>query len=73
MKVKVIKSFIDKNTRNLHKVGETITVSNERFEELTSTSRGIFVEEIVDKVEEKPNKEKQPKEPKESKKSKSKK
>lgn len=59
MKVKVIKSYIDKRTRTLHKVGEVLTITKERFEELTSTSRGIFVEEIIVKEE-------KPKVPKES-------
>lgn len=46
MKVRVIKTFRDKNTRKIHKAEDEITVSKERFEEINSTSFGILVEEI---------------------------
>ncbi len=46
MKVKVVKQFIDKHTKNLHKVNKTLTISKERFEEINSTAHGVFVEEI---------------------------
>lgn len=49
MKVKVIKQFIDKNTRNLHKINETLNITKERCEEMNSTAHGIFVEEIKEK------------------------
>ncbi len=61
MKVKVIRQYVDKYTRNLHKVGEVLTMSKERYEEINSTSRGIFVEEIVEEI-------KQPKKTKSTKK-----
>lgn len=46
MRVKVVKSFRDKNTRALHKVGTTFKVSKERYEEINSAAHGPFVEEI---------------------------
>lgn len=46
MKVKVIKIYRDKHSRTLHKPGEELTISKERYEEINSTARGIFVEEI---------------------------
>jgi K+/H+ antiporter YhaU regulatory subunit KhtT len=49
MKVRVIKSFKDKETKALHKTGEEITVSKERFEEINSAAPGPFVEEIKEK------------------------
>lgn len=48
MKVKVIKDFVDKHTKDLHKVNDILTVSKERFEEINSTSHGAFVEAISD-------------------------
>ena len=45
MKVKVIRSFTDKNTLKSVEEGAIIEVTKERFGELTSTARGIFVEE----------------------------
>lgn len=46
MKVKVIKQYIDKYTKTLHKTGETLEITKERFEEINSTSHGVFVKEI---------------------------
>ena len=46
MKVKVIKIYRDKYDRSLHNPGEELTMSKERFEEINSTARGIFAEEI---------------------------
>lgn len=46
MKVKVTKIYRDKYDRTLHIPGEEITMSKERFEEINSTARGIFVAEI---------------------------
>ena len=43
MKAKVLKKFRDKNTGKIHKVGEIITVSKERFEEILKV--GKLVEE----------------------------
>lgn len=55
MKVKVLKKFRDKYTKNLHKAGQEIEITNERVEEINSTSYGVFVKEIK---EEKPVKKK---------------
>lgn len=46
MRVKVIKQFRDKYTKTVHKLGETLTVTKERFEEISSAAPGPFVEEI---------------------------
>lgn len=52
MKVKVLKTYKDKHTKNLHKINEIIEMTAERFEEINSTSQGVFVEEIKEaKVE----------------------
>lgn len=44
MKVKVIKKFLDKHTKKVHKVGEVLTISKERFEEILTV--GKLVEEV---------------------------
>lgn len=49
MKVKVVKIYLDKYTRNLHRPNEIQEISKERFLELTEGPRGIFVEEIKEK------------------------
>lgn len=49
MRARVIKSFRDRNKKTLHKKGDTITVSKERFEELSSAARGPFVEDASKK------------------------
>ena len=46
MKVKVLKAYKDKHDKSLHKPGEELTISKGRYEEINSTARGIFVEEI---------------------------
>lgn len=48
MKAKVIQQYKDKKTKVSHKIGEEINVSNERFEEINSTSHGTFLEEILE-------------------------
>jgi len=50
MKVKVIRSFIDKNTLASIELGCKLEISKERFLELTEGPRGIFVEEIKKEV-----------------------
>lgn len=44
MKVKVVGKFVDKHTKKVHKVGEVLTISKERFEEILTV--GKLVEEI---------------------------
>lgn len=46
MKVKVIKRYRDKHTNLLHEINEELEFTDKRFEEINSTSYGIFVEEI---------------------------
>lgn len=47
MKVKVLKTFTDKNNRNIiYKKATNIEVTKERFEEINSTKNGILVEEV---------------------------
>lgn len=49
MKVKVVRQFIDKHTKDLHKVNKTLSISKERCEEINSTAHGVFVKEIEKK------------------------
>lgn len=49
MRVKVIKMFVDKETKTLHKIGEEIEVTKKRYQEINGTSFGILVEEITEK------------------------
>jgi len=50
MRAKVITKFQDKNTKALHEVGDTIEITDERFEEINSASYRVFVE-AVDEVD----------------------
>jgi len=57
MKVKVIKDFRDKYTKKLHKTGEELEITKERYEEINSTAHGILVEKVEgNKVQKKPKK-----------------
>ena len=47
MKVKVLLDYVDKYTYVWHKVGETVEVSEERFEEINKQRQ--FVQEIKEK------------------------
>lgn len=47
MKAVVLKKFRDKYTKKIYKVGDVITISKERFEEI------LTVGNLVEKVEEK--------------------
>ncbi len=49
MKVKVIKEFVDKHTRKLHKVNDTFECDKNRFNEIKSA--GNYVEEVTAKAE----------------------
>ena len=46
MKVKVLKKFRDKYTKELYTKGQIIDVTNERYEEINSTAHGVLVEKI---------------------------
>lgn len=45
MKVKVVKKFIDKNTKELHEVGSSFSCDENRFKELQG-----YVEEVKESV-----------------------
>lgn len=47
MKVKVVKAFIDKNTKKLNEVGSIIDVTKERFEELKTAGTYVAVEKVT--------------------------
>lgn len=46
MKVEVIKTFRDKHTKDLHEKGKILKISNERYEEINSTSHGFLVKAL---------------------------
>lgn len=46
MRVKVLRTFRDKETKTLHRKGEEIEITKKRYEEINSTAFGILVEEI---------------------------
>ena len=46
MKVKVLRSFRDKYTKQVYDKGQIIEVTNERYEEINSTTHGILVEKL---------------------------
>jgi hypothetical protein len=46
MKARVLKRFRDKNTKKIYEVGEVITISKKRFEEI------LKVDELVEEVNE---------------------
>lgn len=47
MKVKVLRRFKDKYTKQVYDKGRIIEVTNERYEEINSTAHGILVEPIT--------------------------
>ena len=50
MKVKVIKPFVDKKEGVTRKLGDTFTVSKERFEEINSTKFGVLVKAVAEEA-----------------------
>ena len=54
MKVKVVKKFKDKHTGEIHKVGETLEVSNDRYAEIAK--KGNYVEKVEDAGQKKASK-----------------
>ena len=46
MKVKVLKTFINKYSKNIYKKGEIIDVTEKRFKEINSTEYGVLAEKI---------------------------
>ena len=51
MKVKVLRRFRDKYTKQVYDKGQIIEVTNERYEEINSTAHGILVEPIAVNLE----------------------
>ena len=52
MKSTVINIFRDKNTDTVHQVGEELELTKKRFDEINSTSFGVFVEELANDTKE---------------------
>ena len=52
MKVKVLKRFKDKHTKEIHKVGDVLDVTKKRYEEILT--KGKLVEEIDEEHTEAP-------------------
>lgn len=50
MKVKVVKRFVDKETKELHEANEVIEVTEARFEEISAA--GKYVEKLPDDAQE---------------------
>ena len=50
MKVKVIKPFVDKKEGVTRKLGDTFTVSKERYEEINSTKFGVLVKAVAEEA-----------------------
>lgn len=46
MKVRVLKRFKDKYTKEIYKVGQIIDITHERYEEMNSTAYGVLVKAI---------------------------
>lgn len=49
MKVRVVKKFVDKYTKEIYEAGQIIDITHERYEEINSTAHGILVEKL-DKI-----------------------
>ncbi len=50
MKVKVLRKFRDKYTKQVYDKGRIIEVANERYEEINSTAHGILVQAIEEEI-----------------------
>lgn len=46
MKAKVVQKFRDKHTKEVYEPGQVLEVTKKRFDEMNSTSHGVFVEKI---------------------------
>jgi len=46
MKVKVLRKFRDKYTKEIYETGQIIDITHERYEEINSTAHGVLVEKI---------------------------
>ena len=47
MKATVLKTFVDKHTKVIHRAGDELDLTCERFAEVNSTRRGMLVTEIA--------------------------
>lgn len=56
MKVKVVQRFIDKHSGEPHEIGDTLTISEERYAEISKVGHFVDVqgEEIPSETEAKP-------------------
>ena len=52
MRVKVLKDYVDKETRILHVKNTEIEITGARLSEINSTSYGVFVKEIKEPIKE---------------------
>lgn len=50
MKAKVLKPFKDKKEGVTRNLGDTLTLSKERFDEINSTNFGILVAEVTEET-----------------------
>ena len=50
MKAKAIKPFQDRKEGVIRKLGDTFTVSAERFEEINATQFGVLVETVAEEA-----------------------
>ena len=50
MKVKVLRKFRDKYTKQVYEKGQIIEVTKERYEEINSTAHGILVKAIEEEI-----------------------
>ena len=50
MKAKALKPFIDKKEGVTRNVGDTFTLSKERYEEINSTKFGVLVEAVAEET-----------------------
>jgi len=46
IKVKVVKKFVNKYSKSLHKKGDLLDISESRFEEINSAGHGKLVKKI---------------------------
>ncbi len=46
MKVKVLRKFRDKYTKEIYETGQIIDITHERYEEINSTAHGILVKKV---------------------------
>lgn len=49
MKVKVLRSFINKYSKKRHEKGDILDITEKRFKEINSTKYGTLVEEVKEK------------------------